>query len=124
MYSIELQFFFTKLRPLKADKTGFNLIIFYFNIRGKLSIIRCDKYIFHVAARKFHSNDYYNKMRTIRNININTLNKKNYCTKFFKRIYIVKYTFFLTYYNEIYVNSVKFISKTDHKRTLKFWIKG
>ena len=61
MYSIELQTIFYEyqnknpkintsfvrpgLRPLRADKTGFNLIIFYFNIRGKLSIIRCDKYI-------------------------------------------------------------------------------
>ncbi len=33
------------LRPLAADKTGFNLKIFPFDIRGKLSIIRCDKYI-------------------------------------------------------------------------------
>ena len=33
------------LRPLAADKTGFNLKIFHFDIRGKLSIIRCDKYI-------------------------------------------------------------------------------
>ncbi len=29
-----------------ADKNGFNLKIFHFDIRGKLSIIRCDKYIF------------------------------------------------------------------------------
>ena len=27
------------LRPLGANKTGFNLVIFHFNIRGKLSII-------------------------------------------------------------------------------------
>ncbi len=33
------------LRPLAADKTGFNLKIFHFDIRGKMSIIRCDKYI-------------------------------------------------------------------------------
>ena len=33
------------LWPLGADKTGFNLMIFHFDIRGKLSIIRCDKYI-------------------------------------------------------------------------------
>ena len=60
MYSIELQTVFYEyqikiiklkpsfdspgLRPLAADKTGFNLKIFHFNIRGKLSIIR-DKYI-------------------------------------------------------------------------------
>ncbi len=31
------------IRPLAADKTGFNLKIFHFDIRGKLSIIRCDK---------------------------------------------------------------------------------
>ncbi len=40
MYSIELQ-----TMPLAADKTGFHLKIFHFDIRGKLSIIRCDKYI-------------------------------------------------------------------------------
>ncbi len=34
------------LRPLGAVKTGFNRIFFYFDIQGKLSIIRCDKYIF------------------------------------------------------------------------------
>ena len=34
------------LRPPAADKTGFNLKIFHFDIRGKLSIIRCDEYIF------------------------------------------------------------------------------
>ena len=55
MYSIELQTVFYEyqnknhkiktLRPLAADKTGFNLKIFHFDIRGKLSIIRCDKYI-------------------------------------------------------------------------------
>jgi len=61
MYSIELQTVSTNikikiiklkpsfvspgLRPLAADKTGFNLKIFPFDIRGKLSIIRCDKYI-------------------------------------------------------------------------------
>ena len=32
-------------RPLGAKITGFNLIIFHFDIRGKLSVIRCDKYI-------------------------------------------------------------------------------
>ena len=31
----------TSLRPLDANKTGFILIIFYLNIHGKLSIIRC-----------------------------------------------------------------------------------
>ena len=36
------------LRPLTADKTGSNLKIFPFDIRGKLSIIRCDKYILYV----------------------------------------------------------------------------
>ncbi len=67
MYSIELQTIFYEyqnknpkinasfvspgLRPLTADKTGFNLIIFTFNIRGKLSIIRCDKYI--LPTRRF-----------------------------------------------------------------------
>ena len=29
-------------RPQQALKTGFNLITFHFNIRGKLSIIRCN----------------------------------------------------------------------------------
>jgi len=61
MYSIELQTIFYEyqnknpkintsfvtpgLRPLTADKSGFNLMIFTFNIRGKLSMIRCDRYI-------------------------------------------------------------------------------
>ncbi len=65
MYSIELQTVFyeyqnknhkiktkfcqTGLRPLAADKTGFNLKFFHFDIRGKLSIIRCDKYILQVV---------------------------------------------------------------------------
>ena len=31
------------LRPLGANKTGFNLIFFHLNICGKLSIIQCDK---------------------------------------------------------------------------------
>ena len=31
------------LRPLGVTKTGFNIKIFIFNIRGNLSIIRCDK---------------------------------------------------------------------------------
>ena len=30
--------------PLRPKKTDFNLIIFCFNIRGNLYIIRCDKY--------------------------------------------------------------------------------
>ena len=29
--------------PIRANKTAFNRIIFHFNIRGKLSIIRYDK---------------------------------------------------------------------------------
>ena len=31
---------------LKAKTTGFNPIPFHFNIRGKLSIIQCDGYLF------------------------------------------------------------------------------
>ena len=31
------------LRPFGANKTRFNIIIFYFNIHGKLSIKRCDE---------------------------------------------------------------------------------
>ena len=31
------------LRPLGANKIGFNLTILHFNICGNLSIIRCDK---------------------------------------------------------------------------------
>ncbi len=34
------------LWPIEANKTGFNLIIFYFNIPDELSLIQCDKYIF------------------------------------------------------------------------------
>ena len=66
MYSIEFRQFSTNikikiiklkpsfvspgLRPLAADKTGFDLKIFHFDIRGKLSIIRCDKYILLLVA--------------------------------------------------------------------------
>ena len=66
MYSIELQTVFYEyqnknhklkpsfvrpgLRPLAADKAGFNLKTFHFDIRGKLSIIRCDKYILFVSV--------------------------------------------------------------------------
>ena len=36
-------------RPFGFNKTGFNLIIFRFDIRGKLSIIRqCDKLLQHI----------------------------------------------------------------------------
>ena len=35
-----------KIIKARANKTGFNPIIFHFDIRGKLSIIRCDKYSF------------------------------------------------------------------------------
>ena len=59
LYNIELQIFFYEyqnmihkintsfvspgLRALGANGTGFNLMIFYFDIRGKVSIIRSDK---------------------------------------------------------------------------------
>ena len=33
-------------QPLGANKTGFNFIIFHFNICGKLSVIRWDKWLF------------------------------------------------------------------------------
>ncbi len=61
IYSIELQTIFyeyynknhkinislvsTGIRPLRANKNGFKLIIFHFDIPRKLSIIRCNKYI-------------------------------------------------------------------------------
>ena len=32
------------MKNYKINKTGFSLIIFHFNIRGKLSIIQCDNY--------------------------------------------------------------------------------
>ena len=38
------------LRPLGANRTGVNLIIFHFNIYGKLSLIQCDKNILQVSA--------------------------------------------------------------------------
>ena len=38
------------LCPLGADKTGFNLKILHFDIRGKLSIIRCDRYIYSITG--------------------------------------------------------------------------
>ena len=34
---------FDSSRRFESIKTGLNLIIFYFNIRGKLSTIRCDR---------------------------------------------------------------------------------
>ncbi len=43
------------LRPLAADKTGFNLKIFHFDIRGKLSIIRCDKYTLNLRSDRVDS---------------------------------------------------------------------
>ena len=49
---IDTSFVRPGLRPLRADKTGFNLIIFHFNIRGKLSIIRCDKYLLSASYNK------------------------------------------------------------------------
>ncbi len=54
MYSIELQTVFYEYQnknhkiKARADKTGFNLKSFHFDIREKLSIIRCDKYILDV----------------------------------------------------------------------------
>ena len=33
------RYFTVWFQPLGANKTGFNLILFYFNIRGKVSII-------------------------------------------------------------------------------------
>ena len=42
-YLVLKQTLILKLRLLGANKTGFNLLIFHFNIHGKLSIIRCDK---------------------------------------------------------------------------------
>ena len=44
-HKIDTSFVSTALWPLGANKTGVNLIIVHFDIRGKLSIIRCDKYI-------------------------------------------------------------------------------
>ncbi len=59
MYSIVLQIVFHEtsyqnhkipraLGPFGANKTDFNLKIFQFDIRGKLSIIRCEKYMLQV----------------------------------------------------------------------------
>ncbi len=42
---IKTSFVSQGLRPLAADETGLNLKNFHFDIRGKLSIIPCDKYI-------------------------------------------------------------------------------
>ena len=42
----KLPFFLARASgPSELNKTGFNLKNFHFNIRGKLSIIRCDKCI-------------------------------------------------------------------------------
>ena len=42
----------------RTNKTGFDLIIFYFNIHIKLSIIRCDKY-FNKTFKKKLVNTFY-----------------------------------------------------------------
>ena len=44
-HKINIRFVSPGLRLLGANKPGFNLIIFHFDIRRKLSIIQCDKYI-------------------------------------------------------------------------------
>ena len=50
MYSIELQTVFYEYQNKNHKiKTGFNLKIFHFDIRGKLSILRCDKYILNIS---------------------------------------------------------------------------
>ena len=41
MSLIDTSFVSPNLQPLKANKNGFNFIIFHFDIRGKLFIIRC-----------------------------------------------------------------------------------
>ncbi len=45
MYSIGLQTILYKYQNKNHKIDGFKPIIFHFDIRGKLSIIRCDKYI-------------------------------------------------------------------------------
>ena len=55
-FKIKTSFVSPGLRPLAADKTGFNLKIFLFDIRGKLSIIRCDKYILYIKRQ--NKDDY------------------------------------------------------------------
>ena len=86
MYSIELQTIFYECqnknrkintsfvsldpRPLGANKAGIILIVFFINIRGKLSIIRCDKYIYYILPYilyyilffYFRIAEYYNKL--------------------------------------------------------------
>ena len=44
-HKINKRFVSTGLRPLRVNKTSFNLIFFYFDIIWKLSKIRCDKYL-------------------------------------------------------------------------------
>ena len=46
-HKINISFFSQGVKSLGANKTDFNLIIFYFDIRGKLSIIRCVKQIYY-----------------------------------------------------------------------------
>ncbi len=46
-HKINTRFVSLGLRPLGADKTGFNRLIFHSDICGKLSIMRCDKCILH-----------------------------------------------------------------------------
>ena len=77
MYSIELQIFFYEyqnknhkiiiLPKARADKTGFYRIIFHFDIRGELSKIRCDKYI------------YYTPLSTPASVSLNIISLTSMC---------------------------------------------
>ena len=73
--------------PFGANKAGFNLWISYFNIRGKLSIIRCNKQLFLFSLKPFldqqnsvipgflQDNTMDEKLK--QNCNIDQLNQRN-----------------------------------------------
>ncbi len=64
MYSIELQTVFYEYQNKNHKiKTGFKLKIFHFDIRGKLSIIRCDK----INERISRDMKMYDKLKYISN---------------------------------------------------------
>ncbi len=76
MYSIELQTVFyeyqkkiIKLKPSFVSREGpkFNLKIFHFDIRGKLSIIRCDKYILFLDSREISKKELIKILSFIKN---------------------------------------------------------
>ncbi len=90
MYSVELQtnFYEYQNKNLK-NNTSVNRIIFHFDIRGKLYIIRCDKYILELTIGKGIGNcgDGIVKFSFHTYINTPKIDSKQFLTK---RIFIIQ----------------------------------